>query len=57
MAGEINPPEGFEERLVDGPWGISTLLSKIEGEIRPVLEADGGNDLAVVQWRVLRRKA
>ena len=43
--------------MLDGFWGIPTLLDKVEAEVRAVLEAEGGNDLAVVQWRVLRRKA
>ena len=46
-------PEGYEERLVDGFWGIPTLLDKIEADVRR--ELDEGRT-AVTRWKVIGEK-
>ena len=48
-------PEGYEERWVDGFWGIPTLLDKIEAEVRQELD-EGEDRTAVIRWKVTGRK-
>ena len=52
--GVIVPPEGFQERYVDGYWGVQSALDAVEADVRREME---GDETAVLQWRVLRKKS
>ena len=46
-------PEGFEQRLVDGFWGVPGAIDQITADINRTL--DSGQS-AVVEWRVRAEK-